>query len=114
LDDSKKILYLVIPGGFILFMLLMSLLTGANPIESFFLLIGQILMYMGGLLVFGLPVFMLFAFAKMAWNEEKNDTEDVQDLEVEPRAKKRRAPPPKPKQQPREAPQSKPKESARK
>lgn len=64
---------ILIPGGFIVFMVLISALTGANPIESFFLLVGQVLLYLGGLIVFGTPIAMLVAFVTMSLSEESRD-----------------------------------------
>ena len=73
LDDSKKFLMILIPGCFFVFMVLISALTGANPIESFFLLVGQVLLYLGGLIVFGTPIAMLVAFITMTLNEDNRD-----------------------------------------
>lgn len=79
LDDSKKFLMVMIPGAFVAFMVVVSLITGANPIESFFMLIWQILLYAGGLIVFGTPVFMLVAFATMSFKEETKEIYDDPD-----------------------------------
>ena len=79
MDDSKKFLMVIIPGAFIAFMVVVSLITGANPIESFFMLIWQILLYAGGLIVFGTPIFMLVAFATMSFKEETKEIYDDPD-----------------------------------
>ncbi len=69
MEENKKIVVIGIPAGFIALVLLLSILTGSNPIDSLFLMIGQTVLYIVGLVIFGAPVFMLFALVSVTWNE---------------------------------------------
>lgn len=75
MGENKKILIIAIPSAFIGFIMLISITTGTNPIDSMFLLIGQTIMYIGLLFIFGAPVFILFALISMTVSERIKDKE---------------------------------------
>jgi len=87
------------------FMVLLSFFTGANPIESFFMLIWQVMLYVGGLIVFGTPVFLLVAFITMTWGEEKKEMYEDPVSEAKVVAKQERSQQPQKKRRPAPAPE---------
>lgn len=69
MEDNKKFMIIAIPSGFIVFIMVISIMTGSNPIDSLFMLIGQTVMYLGMLFLFGAPIFMLIALISVLGNE---------------------------------------------